>query len=222
VIEPFAAHRDRVMVQTHEHMFAPMVREHFAQMRERRRADAAGRRLLHPSVEHDDEPATELDFAADLKRCARQFRSHVIRQIVIAGETHHRNLGSAEHMANPAITLGIVLDEIAGQQNAIGIVAAAARIGDRSLQGRQARDAAKASARLAEEVHIGELYEAKGLHGEAVLSFPGRAHTTSDDIIILVFSCQHLNYRIRGKRVTEVKTFHRFGRGLANVCGPSH
>jgi hypothetical protein len=88
----------------------------------------------------------------------------VIREIVIARQAQHRHARGAEHVAHPAITLGVVLHQVACQQHAVSTVTAALGIGNRGLQGRQARNATQAPARLAEQVQIAELNETNRLH----------------------------------------------------------
>ncbi len=89
---------------------------------------------------------------------------HVVGQVVIAGQAQHRDLRCAEDVPDPAIAVRVVLHQIAGQQDAVRAAAAALRIRDRRLQSRQRRHAAQAAGGVTEQVHVGELDEADGLH----------------------------------------------------------
>ena len=89
---------------------------------------------------------------------------HVVGQVVIAGQAQHRHLGCTEDVPEPAVAVRIVLHQIAGQQDAVRAAAAALRVGDSRLQCRQRRYAAQAAGGIAEQVHVGVLNEADGLH----------------------------------------------------------
>ena len=102
--------------------------------------------------------------AGHLERCAAERSAHVIGKVVIARQAQHRNLGRAEQMADPAIPFGVVLHEVARQQDAVRAAAAALRLGNSRLQCRQRRYAAQAARGVAEQVHIGVLDETDGLH----------------------------------------------------------
>jgi deoxyxylulose-5-phosphate synthase len=102
--------------------------------------------------------------AGDFERRAAERGAHVIGQIVIARQAQHRNLGRAEQMPDPAIAFGVVLHEVARQQDAVRAAAAALPVGNCRLQCRQRRHAAQAAGGIAEQVHIGVLDETDGLH----------------------------------------------------------
>ena len=69
LIEPLAAHQDRMVMQADQHMLVAMKREHVPQVRERLCAYLAGGRTRHPGIQHHDQPSAELDFTTDLEGC---------------------------------------------------------------------------------------------------------------------------------------------------------
>jgi hypothetical protein len=88
----------------------------------------------------------------------------VIGQIVIAGQAQHRHRRCAEHLAHPAITVGVVLHQVAGQQDAVGAMAATLSVRDGRLQRGQRGHATQAAVRFTEQVQVGKLNETDRLH----------------------------------------------------------
>jgi hypothetical protein len=123
-----------MMMQADKYMLVAMGREYVTQVGQRSITDASGGAVRHPRIEHHDEPSSELAFASHLKRVTCELRFHVIREIVIAGQTHHRHLRSAEDVLNPAIACGVVLHQIASQKNAVRVVTAPGAIDDCGLK----------------------------------------------------------------------------------------
>src|SRR5262245_14793999 len=119
LIEPAAAHAHRMMVQAHESVRSRILGQRTLQQLQLRRRKPSACLASDEAVEHHCEPARPARNAAELKRRAVQRAGHRDRFVVIAGNAVDRYSERGEDFAKSRVALGIVLDEIAGSENAV-------------------------------------------------------------------------------------------------------
>lgn len=175
MVEPAARHRHRMMMQTNERMPLWRAREGRLQGSELLRAEAAARRPRHGAVEQHDSPQPEIDVSADDERRAIELASHCLRLVVIAGQAENREPQRSEEVPEVSISRGVVLHEIARDQQPIGRpVVAPLGVQQRCLERGQCRNAAQQLALAAVEVGVCEMCQAHYTHLKSLAETPYR------------------------------------------------
>ncbi len=112
--------------------------------------DAAAGLFGHDAVEQHDAPGADVGGTVEIERAARERFAHLRDEIVIAGNTQHRLAEAREHAAEVFVAAGVVLDQVAGDQDGIAHGEMARRVSERALERfegvhatQRARDVAK-------------------------------------------------------------------------------
>ena len=121
----------------------------------------AARGLGIPARQQHHEPLAELECATDLERRSRETLLQSIRQVVVAWNHEHGNAEPGNRRADRRVARGLVLHEIATQQQRGGWKMPVARAVHARAQALQRAHAAQRVLRTRQQVRIAELDQAQ-------------------------------------------------------------
>ena len=126
--------------------------------------DAATGLFGHHAVEQHDAPGADVGRAVEVEGAARERFAHLRNEIVIAGNAQHRFAEAREQAPEMFVAAGVVLHQVAGDQDGIAHGDMARRVSERALQRLVGIHATQRARDVAKQVGVRELDDSDCTH----------------------------------------------------------
>ena len=128
----------------------------------------------HHAVEQHDAPGADVGGTVEIERTARERFAHLRDEIVIAGNAQHRLAEAREEAAEVFVAAGVVLHEVAGDEDGIADGEMARRVGERALERFEGIHPTQRSGDVAKQMGVRELDDSDCTHSFELYKHAGK------------------------------------------------